>query len=68
MTACIECHDTGLIISKTIFKGGDPLKHYHIESCFNCGLGSRVRAHTMMHSQNEDPCDCEYRYVLDYWK
>jgi hypothetical protein len=69
MNVCIHCHATGLIISKYFFKGDTkPLKHYHIHACHDYGRGTYARCHMMMHIQNEEPCDCEYRYVLNYWK
>lgn len=64
---CQNCNNTGLFISKTIIPEAD-LRYFCIFTCNDCEIGTNVRQHTMMHIQNSEPCDCEYRYIYNYWK
>lgn len=63
---CSHCNNTGLVVLKGLYKGFE--KYYSLECCCNCKYGSKARGHNMMCSQNNEPCDCEYRYILDKWK
>jgi len=67
MMTCNSCHDTGLIVEKLPYSKKIE-KYYILNSCHNCFRGTHVRVHTQMHIQDEEPCDCEYRYIFDYWK
>lgn len=66
MENCLKCHDTGLVVAYHNLSASINGKYY-IASCNECGMGTEVRCHTMMHSQDKYPCGCPYEHIFNYW-